>query len=363
MTQKDDSAEKSHEATPRKLEQARQKGEIPRSADLLTAAAYLGLLLGSVLAGPGMFLSFADALMPMVEQPDQLRAMAFGQGASTLTGDLLRANLWPIVPIFAGPAMCVLLVLSGTRGLTFTASKLAPKLSRLSLVENAKNKFGARGMFEFAKSFSKLFLYSACLAVFLSVHANEITGLSQAAPAEAMIFLLTLLAQFFTLVSVIALAIGGIDFFWQRGDHMRRNRMSQKELRDEVKESEGDPAMKNQRRSMAQHIALNQMMGDVPDADVVVVNPTHFAVALKWNRLPGSAPMCVAKGTDAIAARIRELAEQNAVPILSDPATARALFATTDIGTEVAPEHYRPVAAAIRFAEKMRRRSKNTGHL
>ena len=103
---------------------------------------------------------------------------------------------------------------------------------------------------------------------------------------------------------------------------------------------------------------LTQMMADVPRADVVIVNPTHYAVALTWSRQPGAAPVCVAKGVDEIAARIREIAAEAGVPIRSDPPTARALYATTDLGAEIAPEHYRPVAAAIRFAEMMRKRAR-----
>ena len=130
--------------------------------------------------------------------------------------------------------------------------------------------------------------------------------------------------------------------------------MSRKEMTDEAKEQEGDPHVKQQRRQKGYEIAMNQMLADVPDADVVVVNPTHYAVALKWDRLQGGAPICVAKGVDDIAARIRETANENNVPIHRDPPTARALYATVDIGEQILPEHYRAVAASIRFAEKMR---------
>ena len=125
---------------------------------------------------------------------------------------------------------------------------------------------------------------------------------------------------------------------------------------DEAKASEGDPHVKQQRRQKGYEIAMNQMLADVPKADVVVVNPTHYAVALKWSRLPGEAPVCVAKGVDEIAAQIREVAMEAGVPIHRDPPTARAIHATVRIGEEIRPEHYQAIAAAIRFAEKMRAR-------
>jgi len=141
---------------------------------------------------------------------------------------------------------------------------------------------------------------------------------------------------------------------------MRKNMMSRKDLTDEAKDSEGDPHMKQKRRQRAQEIALSQMIQDVPDADVIIVNPTHYAVALKWSRLPGEAPVCVAKGVDEVAKTIRKVAQEAGVPIRSDPPVARALHATVEIGQEIPPEHYRAIAAAIRFAEAMKKRAWKT---
>jgi flagellar biosynthetic protein FlhB len=155
------------------------------------------------------------------------------------------------------------------------------------------------------------------------------------------------------------LVIGGIDYMWQYQEHLRKNRMSHKEMMDEFKQNEGDPHMKQQRRQKGYEIAMNQMLADVPEADVVIVNPTHYAVALKWSRLPGEAPVCVAKGVDEIAARIREAAAEAGVPIHRNPPTARALHASVDIGHEILPDQYQAVAAAIRFAEMMRKKARN----
>ncbi len=128
-----------------------------------------------------------------------------------------------------------------------------------------------------------------------------------------------------------------------------------------MKEQEGDPTMKQNRRERGQAIARNQMMKDVPSADVVIVNPTHYAVALKWDRKAGGAPICVAKGTDEIALKIREIAAISGVPIRSDPPTARAIHASVEIGEEVKREHYAAVAAAIHFADAMRKKAANHG--
>lgn len=361
MSDEDDSAEKSHEASPRKLEEARKKGEIPRAPDLLTGMAYAGLLMcGLALGGPALK-KFGEGLMPLIEQPDRLEALFFRDGATSVAGGVISAGIVPILPFLFVPGLFVLLTLIASRGIMFTPSKLTFKGSRISPISNAKNKFGRQGLFEFFKSFVKLMVYSLCCALFLRNQLEDIVGSIRAAPPAAIVMMTSLMMRFLAIVVLIAITIGGIDFFWQRAEHLRKNRMSLKELRDEFKEAEGDPMLKQHRRHRAQEIAFNQMLADVPDADVVIVNPTHFAVALKWSRLPGAAPVCVAKGQDEIALRIREVAREAGVPIHSDPPTARAVFATTEIGNEIAVEHFRPVAAAIRFAEDMRKRAGQKG--
>ena len=353
--------EKSFDPTPGRLEEARRKGDVPRSADANAAAAYLGLLAASLTVGPWAVDRAAAVLMVFIDQPDRLVGLVLGPGGDGLSAAIVGAAAWALAPLFLAPAAAVLVSLFAQQAVVFSGSKIEPKLSRLSLVSNAKQKFGPTGLVEFAKSTVKL--GAIATAVFF-VLAGDIDGMVGAATADPRV-VGALLAQVFatllTITCVIALAIAGIDLVWQRFDHARKLKMSHQEIRDEVKGSEGDPHVKAQRRSRAEAIATNRMLLDVPKADVVIVNPTHFAVALKWSRAKGAAPVCVAKGEGAVAVRIREIAETARVPLHSDPPTARALFATVEIGREIAPEHYRAVAAAIRFAEKMRRAARARG--
>lgn len=357
----DDESEKSHEATPQKLQKAREKGEVAKSTDLSVAASYAGLLLAAVAIGAQSLKDLGTTFMVLLDQPDRLSDLMLRGPATAPVGGLLSALASPLSPWFLMPAVAVLLSIVAQRAFVVAPTKIAPKLSRISILSNAKNKFGRSGLFEFAKSFVKLVLYSICLGLFLNARLPEIVAATGSSPQMAVSQLVRLCVEFLFLVLVIATVIGGIDAVWQHNEHHRKNRMSRKEVTDEAKEAEGDPYMKQHRRQRGQEIAMNRMMADVPTADVVVVNPTHYAVALKWNRTPGAAPVCVAKGVDEVAASIREAANLAGVPIHHDPPTARALHATTDLGQEISEEHYRAVAAAIRFAEQMRKRAKGRG--
>ncbi|CUH79703.1 flagellar biosynthesis protein FlhB [Tropicibacter naphthalenivorans] len=360
MAEEDEGGEKSHEPSQKKLDDARKKGEIPRAADLNTAMAYLGMLICCTALGSYSLMRFGDALMPLIEQPDRLTELFFGDGAQTIAGSVMTAGMAPAMPLLLVPGLFVIFTLFATRSFVFSGEKLIPKMNRISPISNAKNKFGRRGLFEFFKSFVKLTVYSILLAVFLRSQLNDITGTIRANPTEIMVLLTRLMLRFLSIVVLIAASIGALDYFFQRAEHMRKHRMSHKEMQDEAKEAEGDPYLKAHRRGRAQELAMNQMMADVPEADVIIVNPTHYAVALKWSRAPGSAPSCVAKGVDEIALKIREIADENDVPIHSDPPTARALYATTEIGDEISTDHYRPVAAAIRFADSMRAKARKS---
>lgn len=360
MAGPDDDTDKSHEPTPHKLAEARKKGEVPRSADLNTAAAYGGFLLAGLAAGAASITQVSSAMMVLIDQSGDL-ATQFFQGASAPVGGLIGTVAIGLLAWFLIPAGAALLSVLAQRSFVVAPNKVKPKWSRINPIQNAKNKYGLSGLFEFAKSFAKLVLYTTLLCSFLAFRLNEMAGSLHSGPLAASAMLARLLIDFMFVVLLIALAIGAVDYLWHHYDHMRKNRMSYREVKEEHKQHEGDPHMKQERRHRGSMIASSQMMADVPRADVVIVNPTHYAVALKWSRLPGAAPECVAKGTDHMALAIRELAMESGVPVRHDPPTARALYATTEVGREINPEHYRAVAAAIRFAETMRRKMKAFG--
>ena len=361
MAQSDDQSpgEKEHAPTEKKLSEARKKGDIAKSTELQATAAYAGLLLAGLIGGPAIDRA-ATAGRVLLDQAPEIAHLA-ARSALTVTGGLLQAAVLPFVLLLSLPAGAVVLALLSQQAIVFAPDKLVPKLSRISVLATAKKKFGAEGLFEFGKSFLKLMVVSLVLAWFLIGHADSILSTAALDPRQGLLHLMALLGQFLGCVVIVTAVIGAIDLLWQRHALAQRNRMSRKEVMDEMKDSEGDPHTKALRRQRGQDIAMNQMLAEVATANVVIVNPSHYAVALRWTKGARTAPVVVAKGVDEVARRIREAAETHGVPLHSDPPTARLLFATVDIGKPVERDHYRAVAAAIRFADAMRQRARERG--
>ncbi|MFN7224787.1 MAG: flagellar biosynthesis protein FlhB [Paracoccaceae bacterium] len=358
MSQTDDQspAEKEHEPSQKKLDEAREKGDIAKSTELLIAAAYTGLLISGI-SGATMISQAAVSGSILLGQAPEIAWLATGS-ARTVLGGILTFAIMPLTLLLVVPAVVVALVLIAQQAIVFAPSKLIPKLSRISPIATAKKKFGAEGLFEFGKSFAKLLFVSAVLSWFLVVHSDGILATATLSPRQGVVHLISLLGQFLVIVITLTAAIGTIDLIWQKHSLRQRNRMSRKDMMDEMKDSEGDPHTKAQRRQRGQDLAMNQMIAEVAKANVVIVNPTHYAVALSWSRGSTRAPIVVAKGVDEVAKRIRKAAAENGVPVRSDPPTARSLFATVDIGQPISRDHYRAVAAAIRFSEAMRKCAK-----
>ena len=355
MSGKDNDADKQHEASQQKLDQARKDGDVPKSVDLQTAVATGGFLLAIFSIGSWAVGRAGTAGMVLLDQADRLSEMVAAGGSGPVAGILLSVAGPPLALLLLSPVLVIALLIA-TRGLVVAPAKLAPKLSRISPIATAGQKFGVDGLVEFAKSTVKLGVIGLVLYLFLASRLEEILASLYLTPAMSGALMARLTLHFLLIVFLIQLLLGGGDFLWQIFRHRQKLRMSRKEMMDEFKESEGDPHLKSARRQRAQEVATNRMLTDVATANVVVVNPTHYAVALKWDRAKGGAPICVAKGVDEIARKIRERAAEHGVPIHSDPPTARAIQATVEIGQEIRVEHYRAVAAAIRFADAMRRR-------
>ena len=350
----EDADDKPFEPTQKRLDDARKKGEVPHSADLTTAAAFGGLLVASAAVGSDLLKEFGSALAALIIHARAYSELWFaGPVAEATLGPALAVAV-PTLPWFVLPMAAAILAVLVQQSFVVSVEKLKPKLDRISPVQGAKNKFGRNGLFEFAKSTTKLIIISVSLAIFGLRELPAAMASMALDPGQVTALVLDTSMRFLAVVVLLLAALGAIDILWQQAEHTRKHRMSKKELMDEQKDVEGDPHLKSRRRGKAMEIAMNRMIADVPKADVVIVNPTHYAVALKWDRAEGGAPVCIAKGVDKVAMRIRSAAVEAGVPVRHDPSTARVLHRMVEIGQEIAPEHYRAVAVAIRFADRVR---------
>ena len=348
----EESGDKPFEASEQKLRRAREKGDIPRSTELNVAAMYLGAWLAfGVLAGYA------------VKQWLAMASRAMGaEGWSKDGGFALASSLWRhagmgVVGLALIPAAAIMLALIVQRGLVFAPEKLAFDIKRINPVKNAGQKFGRSGLVTFAINTSKAAL--VCVGGwYLFASLIDRLGATAMGGGHWVADLGYLLGRVLMLAFAISVVFAGLDMLWKWHEHRRKLRMSRKEMEDEFKEAEGDPHLKAARRQRAVDIAMKQMLADVEKADVVIVNPTHYAVALEWKRGSGRAPVCLAKGVDEVAARIRARARDHKVPVWSDPPTARAIHATVKVGEEIRRDHFAAVAAAIRFAEQMREKAR-----
>ncbi len=358
MAEQPEDDSKEFDPSQQRLQKAREEGDVVRSEEVQSAAASAGFLLALLAAGGWAVSRTGEAGMAFLARSDRF----------SLAGDRAGETVWPGIlamaaPSFAlmvVPACAVLVWLIASRSLVAAPSKLAMKGSRISLLSNARQKFGREGLVDFAKRAVKMLAIGAVLAFYLRSQADLLFSTARLDAGQIALVLADVMIGFLLLGLVLTLAFGALDYLIQRMNFLRRNRMTRKEMTDEMKDSEGDPHFKADRRRRAQEIAGRRMLTDVPTADVVIVNPTHYAVALKWDRKKGKAPVCIAKGVDEIAARIRERAMEAGVPIRHDPPTARAIFAAVELGEEIRIEHYAAVAAAIRFADAMRKRARRS---
>ena len=354
--EQDSSADKSHEPTQQKLRKSREKGDVPYSVETTAAAVYIGFFVVLITVSGWTMMRIHGILSAFFHKPDAFSELLLVSREADVKLTLLAQILISIAPVFALLMLAAIASVIGQRAFTFAPSKIKPKLSRISIIDNAKQKYSLNGLAEFVRSTAKLLavllvLYFAYQSRF--VELPSLTGL----PHQAIALLLQKEAIYFCgFITIAAVAIAAVDLPWRQLQHRNRLKMSHQELKEENKDTEGDPTLKAARRQRAETIATNHMLQDVPKADIVIVNPTHYAVALKWDRERRGTPICVAKGVDQIAARIREAAASAGVPIKRDPPTARSIFALVDIGKEIKKEHYAAVAAAIHYADEIRKK-------
>jgi flagellar biosynthetic protein FlhB len=352
MAEQNDAQERTEQPTPKRLEEARRKGQIPRSRDLTAAAVMLAggaalYMLGTSIGGQMSGMMSRSLTLTREQALDSMYLMP---ALGTAAAEGLRACM-PVLFVIMLAAIIAPLALGGW---SFSTESLAPKFERLNPLEGIKRMFALRSLIELSKALAKFGTVALIAVLVLWNDASELLGLGREPVAAAIGHAFKLCGQALLSISAGLLLIAGIDVPYQLWQYAKQMRMSREEIKQEMKESEGSPEVKGRIRQIQQEMARQRMMQDVPTADVVVTNPTHFAVALRYDEKRMRAPIVVAKGVDLVAARIREVATENQVAIFEAPPLARVLYRNVDIGGEIPSNLYVAVAQVLSYVFQLR---------
>jgi len=345
-------AERTEQPTQKRLEEARKKGQIPRSSELNAAAVVL-------MAGAGLHFvgrSFGSGLYEMMRSGLSLsrdQALDPSSAISMFAGSAQHALL-AAAPVLGLTLIAALLAPLSIGGWNLTFNTLAPDFSRLSPLNGAKRIFSMRGLVELVKAFAKFGVVALVAVIFLWLKTDEMLTLGAEPTGAAIGHAITLAGQALLALAGGLALIAAVDVPFQIFQHMKSLRMTRQEIRDELKESEGNPEVKGRIRQLQQEVARRRQMQEVPKADVVVTNPTHFAVALRYDEKRMRAPIVVAKGADEVAAKIREIATAHNVPLFEAPPLARALFRSVDLNEEVPARLYVAVAQVLTYIYQLK---------
>jgi len=341
-----DGQEKTLDASDQKLRQAREDGNVAVSREGATAGVYLASLLGIVLFGPDMLRGMGDLMLPLIDMPEAF-VDTTGDGLQAAVRSAMLAMGIVLVPFFVLATMGALVPYVLQNSITVATKRIMPKGSHLSPAKGVKRMFGHMALFEFGKSLVKMIAIGlTCWAVLHPLFADSV-GLVSSDPASLLGHVRDALVAVLMVATIVATVIAGIDMPYQHWSYRHRLRMSLQEMRDEMRSTDGDPHVKMRQRRIRMSRAGNRMMQDVPGATVVVTNPTHLAIALRYERGRDPAPVVVAKGADLIALRIRAIAEENNVPVMENKPLARALHKAVEVGEVIPPEHFEMAAKVI----------------
>ncbi len=359
MAEEDSSQEKTEEATPRRLEKAREEGDVPRSRELSTFAV---LMAGTV----GLWIFGADISHSLMQTMRDNFSIERAAIYDTNQMAIHLASAAEEVVLGLAPLMALLLFAAiagplGLGGWNFAGKALMPKANRISPLAGLKRMFSMRSMVELVKSILKITLVGGLAVLIMDWMQLEILTLPMESLEQSIEHSMVIIALSAIALSSATLIIAIIDVPYQIYEHAKKLKMSSQEIKDEFKETEGKPEVKRKVRQLQMEMANRRMMGDVPDADVIITNPTHFSVALKYDPKISSAPIMLAKGVDQTAMKIREIANEYDIPILEAPPLARSIYYNTEIGDEIPEGLYVAIAQVLAYIFQLDQYMKGRG--
>lgn len=353
MADEQDESQKTEEPTAKKLEEAHEKGEVAKSQEV-----------------KHWFILFSVTVVILVSAKSSMAGIREILGGVLASSYSVRMDgnsiLNFVAEVFSGVSgymalPVIILMMGALTGAVIqhkpilTTEKIIPKLSKISPLAGLKRLFSMQNFVEITKSIIKITIVGCMVAFLVWPERDRLEQMMTRDPSEVADVIYIMVLRILGGVVAIMAAIAGLDFMFQKFQHLKKMRMTKQEIKDEMKQTDGDPHVKARLRQIRQERARTRMMAAVPDADVVVTNPTHYAIALKYDQGKMEVPMVVAKGVDHIALKIREVAAEHNIPILENPPLARALFATVEVDEEIQEDHYKAVAEVVGYIMRLKK--------
>lgn len=351
----EDQDQKTEEPTSKRREEAVKKGNVAVSREVnnFLIMALLAVVIGG--AAPGMMLHTFALLKPIISNVAQIPADE--ENLSEVLWNLTVGGLGILIIPLLGVVVVGIGGNVGQNGLIISTEPMKPQLSRISPMAGFKRLFSVKSVVEMIKNLIKIALVGYIGFIGIYPELSHIQQLPNKSLEGTLLFLLRLASRLTVGVAMAMFVIAIFDLFFQRFQHTKTLRMSKQEIKDEYKQSEGDPVIKQRLRRLRMERAKNRMMQEVPNADAVITNPTHYSIAIKYEGASMNAPIVVAKGKDLVALKIREIAEEHDIPLVENPPLARALFASVDLDEEIPTEHYEAVAKVISYVYQLKGKS------
>jgi flagellar biosynthetic protein FlhB len=347
-----DQDSKTEDPSQKKLEDAHKKGDVAKSQEVTTWFMLLGSAIIFSMMGPWASAHLSNSLSLIIMNADQFDVE--GSGFSDFFNGLALTMLGIVLAPLAVLYVCGVLANLVQHRPVWSVDPITPKLSKISPLSGAKRLFSGEALVNFGKGLIKIMVVGAIVVAVCWPERDRLDTMMTADPVLILMDFQEIGIKIFIAVLAVITAVAAADFFYVRQKWWKRQMMTVQETREEYKQMEGDPHVKGRIRQLRQDRARKRMMSSVPDATVVITNPTHFAVALKYDKSM-AAPKCVAKGADAIALRIREVAKEHDVPIVENPPLARALFASVEIDEVIPADHFKAVAEVIGFVMRLKK--------
>ena len=347
--------EKTEAPTEKKRRESREEGQVAFSKELPSAALLAGILLTLIATSPLILDAFREMTTQIFREMSKADELSIGS-LYDLSGEIFSTLLPAFTPFAAIIVLVGILASVLQVGVQITLKAIAPKFNKISPLTGLKRLFSTQSLADFLKSMAKLIIVGIVGYITYMDKITELNGLSVATPEAILEYNFTVVAEVSGKIVLALVAIAIFDYIYQRWHHEKQLMMTKQEVKEETKQTEGDPQLKARIRQIQREMSNARMMQEVPKADALIVNPTHFSVAILYDRDVMEAPEITAKGTDHMALRMRTVARENSVPILERPELARDLYANVEIGETIPERFYKAIAEILAFVYRLRRR-------